>query len=58
MIVNLDVCQFTQLVLWYELWVKINHLHVEYTVNPQAGYVKEQGIIHVQFFVGLFIAGG
>ena len=47
MIVNLDVCQF----------MKINHLHVEYTVNPQAGYVKEQGIIHVQFFVGLLIAG-
>lgn len=37
--------------------VKINHLHVEYTVNPQAGYVKEQGIIDVQFFVGLLIAG-
>lgn len=47
MIVNLDVCQF----------MKINHLRVEYTVNPQAGYVKEQGIIHVQFFVGLLIAG-
>ena len=47
MIVNLDVCQF----------MKINHLHVEYTVNPQAGYVKEQGIIHVQFFVGLLMAG-
>lgn len=37
--------------------VKINHLHVEYIVNPQAGYLKEQGIIHVQFFVGLLIAG-
>ena len=38
--------------------VKINHLRVEYTVNPQAGYLKEQGIyIHVQFFVGLLIEG-
>ena len=37
--------------------VKINHLHVEYTVNPQAGYLKEQGIIHVQFFVEHLIAG-
>ena len=38
--------------------VKINHLHVEYTVNPQAGYLKEHGIIHVQFFVGHLMAGG
>ena len=52
MIVNLDGCQFGM-----SYGVKINHLHVEYTVNPQAGYVKEQGIIHVQFFVGLLIAG-
>ena len=37
--------------------VKINHLHVECTVNPQAGYLKEQGIIHVQFFVGHLMAG-
>lgn len=56
MIVNSDVCQF----FWFigmRYGVKINHLHGEYTVNPQAGYLKEQGIIHVQFFVGQLTAG-